>query len=130
MFCTWGSMDLTELQRNMDYHEVEIPFARPLIYYDVQKLYALMQGDGYVGNTKPSLDRAVEELELLEERQFHRALDDAYYTGRVLQVMDLETWGRYVSVDYYRLPEKKGEEIYLEFPTYSKFVSRTYETKE
>lgn len=130
VFCTWGSMDLTELQRNMDYHQIENPFARPLIYYDVQKLYGLGSEESYTSNEKPSLDRAVEELELLDDRTFHRALDDAYYTGRVLQAMDPEFWKRYVSVDYYRLPEKSGDEIYLEFPTYSKFVSRTYETKE
>ena len=39
-FCTWGSMDLTELQRNMVYHGMEIPFASPLLFYDVQKLYS------------------------------------------------------------------------------------------
>ena len=33
-------------------------------------------------------------------------------------------------MDYYRVPEKKEEEIYLRFPTYSKFVSRTFPTKE
>ena len=41
VFCTWGSMDLTELQRNMAYYGVEIPFDKPLLYYDVQKLYSL-----------------------------------------------------------------------------------------
>ena len=41
VFCTWGSMDLTELQRNMVYHGMEIPFASPLLFYDVQKLYSL-----------------------------------------------------------------------------------------
>lgn len=46
VFCTWGSMDLTELQRNMAYYGVEIPFDKPLLYYDVQKLYSLLQGDG------------------------------------------------------------------------------------
>ena len=28
-FCTWGSMDLTELQRNMAYYGLDIPFPRP-----------------------------------------------------------------------------------------------------
>ena len=32
-FCTWGSMDLTELQRNMMYHGMEIPFEFPLCPY-------------------------------------------------------------------------------------------------
>ncbi len=29
IFCTWGSMDLTELQRNMVYHGMTIPFPKP-----------------------------------------------------------------------------------------------------
>ncbi|MCG4808320.1 hypothetical protein L0P46_10650, partial [Collinsella aerofaciens] len=45
VFCTWGSMDLTELQRNMVYHGMEIPFASPLLFYDVQKLYSLTFSD-------------------------------------------------------------------------------------
>ena len=36
--CTWGPMDLTELQRNIVYHGMEIPFGWPLLYYDVQKI--------------------------------------------------------------------------------------------
>lgn len=126
-FCTWGSMDLTELQRNMDYYHIPIPFKKPLLYYDVQKLYALERGDT---KSKPSLDHAVEELGLLEERPFHRALDDAYYTGKVLQFLNFPMWKPYVSVDYYRTPKNRKEEVYLEFPTYSKYVSHEFNTKE
>ena len=39
IFCTWGSMDLTELQRNMVYHGMTIPFPKPFLFYDVQKKY-------------------------------------------------------------------------------------------
>lgn len=126
-FCTWGSMDLTELQRNMSYYGIENPFDKPLYYYDVQKLYAIYRGEGKV---KISLDTAVEELGAIEERPFHRALEDAYYTGKVMQMMGMEASYSYVSVDYFRLPESKEEEIYLEFPDYTKYVSRTFESKE
>lgn len=124
--CTWGPMDLTELQRNIVYHGMEIPFGWPLLYYDVQKIYALVKGQGQ----RESLDRAVEELGLAEERPFHRALDDAYYTGRVMGAMDFYSMVEYVSVDYYRVPETEGEEIYLEFPSYAKYVSRQFEYRE
>lgn len=127
VFCTWGAMDMTELQRNMTYFGIEIPFEMPLLYYDVQKLYSLLNGDGKV---KHSLDTVVEELGIREARPFHRALDDAHYTGRVMASMDFDAVREYWSVDYYRLPEKREEEIYLSFPTYSKYVSRTFETKE
>lgn len=125
-FCTWGSMDLTELQRNMVYHGMEIPFSFPLFYYDLQKIYGLIRGD----KRKESLDTVVEELGIREERPFHRALDDAYYTGRIMGAMDFYSMVEYVSVDYYRPPEMEDEEIYLEFPQYAKFVSRQYETRE
>ena len=124
--CTWGPMDLTELQRNIVYHGMEIPFGWPLLYYDVQKIYALVKGQGQ----RESLDRAVEELGLAEERPFHRALDDAYYTGRVMGAMDFYSMVEYVSVDYYRVPETEEEEIYLEFPSYAKYVSRQFEYRE
>lgn len=125
-FCTWGTMDLTELQRNMVYYGLEIPFNKPLLYYDLQKIYSLIKGN----KQKESLDSAVMEMGVLEERPFHRALDDAYYTGRVMGNMDFYSMMEYVSVDYYRLPESPEEEVYLEFPDYSKYISQLYDTKE
>ena len=68
-FCTWGSMDLTELQRNMAYHKLPNPFPRPLLYLDIQKLYCLQYGDG---KNKVSLDMAVQIQGMEEERPFHR----------------------------------------------------------
>lgn len=130
VFCTWGSMDLLELQRNMRYYGMEAPFQKPLLYYDIQKLYGLFFKDG----EKPSLDAAVEEQGLPMERPFHRALDDSYYTGLVLErmagVLGADTFLPYVSVDYYRLPESKAEEIRLTFPDYFKYVSRVFASKE
>lgn len=130
VYCTWGSMDLTELQRNIRYHEMENPFPKPLYYYDVQKLFGLFYRDG----EKPSLDAAVMELGLLEDRPFHRALDDAWYTGRVLQKLaekpGKEDFLPYYSIDYYRLPSDKKEELRVTFPGYFKYVSRIFPSKE
>ncbi len=126
VFCTWGSMDLTELQRNMSFYELDLPFPFPLCYLDIQKLYALQMGS----RESPSLDSAAQSLGLLEDRPFHRAQDDAYYTGKVMQAIDFVTWSPYFSVDYYRLPRNKEEEIRLTFPTYMKYVSRVYPSGE
>ncbi len=126
-FCTWGSMDVTELQRNMAYYGLDNPFAFPLYYYDIQKLYSFREG---LNKEKPALDCAIETLRIQKDRPFHRALDDAYYTGRVMQAMGFEKWKPYVSVDYYRLPKSADEEIYLEFPTYSKYVSRIFPSRD
>ncbi len=127
-FVTWGSMDLTELQRNMVYYGMEIPFPMPLLYYDLQKLYSLQYRDG---KEKLSLDQAVEELQIPveEEKPFHHALDDAYYTGKIMEKMEFALVKEFVSMDYYRLPEG-DDEVILTFPNYTKFVSREFEVKE
>lgn len=127
IFCTWGSMDLSELQRNIAYFQMEIPFPYPLLYYDVQKLYSILYGDGKL---KLSLDVAVEAMQLKESRPFHRAADDAYYTGKIMKQLNFDLVKDYYSVDYYRIPFDKSEEIYITFPTYSKFVSKGYASKE
>ena len=73
-FCSWGPMDLTELERNIAYYGMEIPFERPLLYYDIQKLYSLEYGDG---KSRAALDQAVCEQDLADEGGFHRAFNDA-----------------------------------------------------
>ena len=83
----------------MTYYQVESPFPRPLLYYDAQKLYCLLYGDG---KTKLSLDQAVADQGLESDEPFHQALDDARYTGRILARMDFQKVRPYVSVDYYR----------------------------
>ena len=126
VFFTWGDMDLTELQKNVRYYGMENRFSFPLMYYDVQKLYSLEYSDG---KSRISLDHAVEQLELNQERPFHRALDDAVYTGRTLRMIHMETYGIYRSIDYYRLPER-GSSYKLKFPEYSKYISGEFDCKE
>lgn len=127
IICTWGAMDLTELQRNITYYGLENPFPKPLLYYDIQKLYSL----GYKGGKeKPSLDTAVEEQGLPEDKAFHRALEDAAYTAEIMKGLDWDRLCPYLSIDYYRIPDTKKEEVYLEFPEYGKFVSRGFDSKE
>ncbi|MEY8339400.1 3'-5' exonuclease [Lachnospiraceae bacterium 62-35] len=127
VFCTWGSMDLMELQRNIAYYGMKNPFSMPLLYYDIQKLYSLNYKGG---KEKPSLDTAVEECCLPMENAFHRALDDARYTAAVMKCLEWHRVKPYISIDYYQIPRKKEEEIYLKFPDYGKYISKCYETKE
>ncbi len=126
VYCTWGSQDLTELQRNLVYYGMENPFPMPLCFYDVQKLFGLLDEEG----RRLSLDAAVSELHLPQDRPFHRALDDAYYTGFVLKQLDKSQIEPYLSVDYYRLPATKEEHIHLVFPNYSKEVTRIFPSKD
>lgn len=126
-FVTWGEMDLSELQRNMDYYRIPIPFPKPLFYYNLQKLYSLLYGDG---KSRLALEDAVDALGIEKPIPFHRAIDDTYYTAEIMRRMDLSTVIEYESIDYHRLPETRQEEIYRDFPTYSKYVSRPFASKE
>ena len=128
-FVTWGSMDLTELQRNMVYFGEEIPFPMPLLYYDLQQLYSL---EYHGGDEKMSLDQAVEEMGIPvdEEKPFHHALDDAFYTGQIMAKMGFDQVKAFISMDYYRLPEREEDQVVLNFPGYTKFVSREFWDKE
>ena len=77
-----------------------------------------------------ALDTAVRELEIPEDRPFHQAFDDACYTARVMKKLDWEKAEPFISIDYYRLPENRKEEVFLRFPGYTKYVSRTFASRE
>lgn len=51
----------------------------PLFYVDLQKMYSLCYEDGHI---KRTLSYAVEELNIKEDEQFHRAICDAEYTAK------------------------------------------------
>lgn len=127
LFGTWGDMDLTELQRNIAFHRLPDPFPKPLLFYDIQKLFSLLYEDG---KARSSLESAVNFLNLAEPEAFHRALDDAVCTAHIFEVMDFAAVQKYLSVDYFRPPADKEEEVFLDFGSYTKLVSHTYPSKE
>lgn len=127
MFCTWGSMDLTELQRNIVYYNLENPFPKPLIFYDIQKLYSIKFSNG---KTRISLENAVDHLGIDKYVPFHRAKADTYYTVKVMQQMDMDVLKKNYSIDLYNNPKSRDEEIYATFENYSKFVSMEFDSKE
>lgn len=126
IFCTWGALDITELQRNMDYYRIKLPVA-PIFYYDLQKLFNIHYENA--DKTTRSLEYAVDYLNIEVSSDFHRALDDAYYTALVFQKLDMSIVGKYYSIDYYQNPKERKDEIYSIFDTYSKFVSMEFESK-
>lgn len=127
MFCTWGSMDLTELQRNNRYFGIKYKFPYPFLYYDLQKSYSLCYDDG---KSRISLEAAIEQLGLSKEESFHSAYSDAGYTAKVMAVMDFNRVKAYTSVDTYVIPSSRKEEITLNYGTYSKYISRGYADRE
>ena len=126
VFCTWGPSDLIELQRNLTYHHIENPFAFPLFYYDIQKIFSIVFEDR---KTRRSLKHVVDYLELPEEIPFHDALSDAIYTAEIMKYLTNEQVLANSSIDYFRTPQNRCEEIYVKYRTYSKFVSQPYDSK-
>lgn len=126
IFCTWGSVDLTELQRNMEYYSL-IPLSKgPLKYLDIQKLFSIAFEDGKV---RRALEYAVDFFDIKKEEEFHRALSDAYYTALVFKKINDPRVENYVSFDVFHVPENKKEEIRVVFDNYSKYISREFENK-
>ena len=126
-FITWGGSDLTEFQRNMKYFGVEYKFPFPFTYYDLQKLYSKVYSDG---KTRRSLKMAIEELGFSEDAEYHSAINDAVYTARIFQQMDFDSVKVYESIDTYRIPKDRKTEIYANFGTYEKYISRGFKTRD
>lgn len=126
VFCTWGPSDLTELQRNLAYHKLTAPLPFPLIYYDIQKIFSIVYEDR---KSRRSLECAVDMLHIPKNIPFHNAFSDACYTAAVMQKLKEEEILANSSVDYYRTPRNRRQEIYLSYETYVKFISKPFDNK-
>ena len=126
LFCTWGSLDLTEFQRNMQYYHMESLSGGPILYYDIQKFFSLLYEDGKV---RRSLEYAVEYLNLNKEHPFHMAFYDAYYASLVWKEMGDSNVEENFSFDVFMPPKNKVEEIHVSFSNYSKYISRVFDSK-
>lgn len=80
VYLTWGGDDISVLQQNVDFFRFERPLPK---MYDIQRLYAAAMKQ--TGQT--ALKTAMEALSIEpdENRTFHNAMHDAYYTALVLQ---------------------------------------------
>jgi inhibitor of KinA sporulation pathway (predicted exonuclease) len=80
VFVTWGCDDVSVLQQNVDFFRFDKPLPK---MYDLQRLYAAaMKLSG-----QTALKTAMEALRIEpeEERAFHNAEHDAYYTALVMR---------------------------------------------
>ncbi len=127
VFCTWGSVDLTELQRNMKFYGELHMLKGPFHYYDVQKLFAV---EFETMKSRRSLEYGADYLHLEKNKTFHRALSDAWYTAEIFQKIDINVVLAYDSIDSYQNPKLKTEEIHMVYNGYSKYISREFPTKE
>ena len=126
IFCSWGTLDLPELQRNMDYYDLEPLSDGPIEFMDVQKLFSLAFEDG---KSRRSLEYGIDFLKLSKDQAFHRALSDASYTAEIFKAIP-DKFLRYVSFDNYVTPKDKRQEIHIVFDNYAKYISREFSDKE
>lgn len=127
IFCTWGTQDLTELQRNMKYFGMEPLAEGPIPFLDIQKLFSIAYEDR---KSRRALEYAVDFLHIPKDIPFHRAFSDAYYTAKVLAQCSAPEILKNVSYDVYHPPLKREEEIKTRFDTYMKYISRQFADKE
>ena len=126
IFCSWGPLDLLELQRNMKYYEMEPISDRPVAFYDVQKLFSIAYEDR---KSRRSLEYAIDFLNIKKDSPFHRAISDAYYTAKILSSIDNKSVFSNISYDTFVLPKSKDKEIFAVFDNYAKYISREFEDK-
>ena len=127
LFFTWGNQDVMELQRNMKFYGELDLLPGPVKYYNVQKLFAIRYEENHECR---ALEYAADQLGIEKNMDFHRALSDAYYTACVLQKIEDKYIFPNSSLDVYQNPKSKKEEIHISYPTYDKFVSREFITRE
>ena len=126
IFCTWGTMDLLELQRNMHYYHMPPLSDKPIRFLDVQKLFSIAYEDSKV---RRSLEYAVNYLNIKKDIPFHRAFSDAYYTAKVFARLPEAVLVNY-SIDTYVLPSCRQEEVHVMFHDYMKYISREFPDKQ
>lgn len=126
IFCTWGPLDLNELQNNMRYYEMEPLSSGPIRFLDIQKLFSIAFEDG---KSRRALEYAVDYLEIEKDIPFHRAFSDAYYAGKVLDKLPEEVFANY-SYDVFHPPLTSEDEVKVAFDTYAKYISRVFPNKQ
>lgn len=132
VFCTWGPGDLVELQRNVAWNirkkllPDDWPYPFPFFYRDVQKIFSYVYEDH---RERRSLRWAVEFLNIPQKEDFHDAFSDASYTAMVLSRLPRKTVEEYTSIDTYITPKNRKEEIYVNYGTYLKFISKDFDDR-
>lgn len=123
IFCTWGDMDLTELQRNIRHFNEPALSNGPMMFLDIQKLYSIYNGNPRL---KTSLENAADELGINDGTPFHRAINDAHYTAKIFKKICSPELEKKVSYNLFNTPSDKADEIHAYFDTYSKYVTRSF----
>ena len=128
IFCTWGPLDLYEMQRNIRYYQMNSLSDVPLRFLDIQKLFSIAYEDS---KSRRSLEYAIDFLKIEKDIPFHRAFSDAYYTAKLLTGIAEQKPEvlRRISFDTFHPPKTRAEEVKVQFDTYVKYISREFDSK-
>lgn len=124
VFGTWGTGDLVQLQKNMDYYYMN-KFTQPFKYYNIQSIFAEYYED--LGACK--LEKAVAALNLPINEDFHTAINDARYTAQVFQNLSKKNLHDQYTYDYYHEPKDKESEVYAFHRNYSEHITRGFDQR-
>lgn len=125
--CTYGNQDLSELQKNMEYFNVHIPWKYPFLYIDVQRLFSIQYGDD---TNQRSLEWAVNYLNIKENGSFHRAIEDAKYTAKIMKYIYKDVIDGYKSLDVFNLPNSNNRICDIFLGDHIEYLSKEYVDKE
>jgi inhibitor of KinA sporulation pathway (predicted exonuclease) len=82
ILCVWGTADIKELIRNIEYHKLDASIV-PKKYINLQQ-YASHQLKAPGGNSV-GLANAARLMNIPIETQLHKAINDAYYTAEIFK---------------------------------------------
>lgn len=124
IFGTWGTSDITQLQKNMEYYYMQTT-EEPLRYYDIQAIF----GEAYPDPGPCRLEKAVETLQIPQEECFHTAINDARYTAYVFQKLSKRNLKDQYTYDYYHAPTDEEHEIHSYHRNYAEHISHGFDDK-
>ncbi|AOY77079.1 3'-5' exonuclease [Clostridium formicaceticum] len=83
MMCSWGQDDINELKRNCGFFHIKTHWIDK--YCDIQKM--CMGHLNLPKGEQVGLKKALEILHIEIDKDFHKALNDAVYTAKILSVL-------------------------------------------
>ncbi len=83
-FLTWGPDDARVMRRNIEMYNVSSDWVDN--WYDLQMIYNMQTASG---ENQKSLSTAIEHFGIKASEPMHDALNDAYYTARVAEHLDV-----------------------------------------
>lgn len=124
IFGTWGTSDLTQLQKNMDYYYMN-NISEPFPYYDIQAIF----GEYYPELGACKLEKAVSEMGLPIDGCYHTAINDARYTAQVFQRLSKKNLKDQYTYDCYHAPIDESHEIHAYHRNYAEHITRGFDEK-